>query len=86
LIPFQLGSANIQAVESMLQDRDTFLAEVEEQLHQAQQHAKFIMTSITVTLSLQWAPGCGCDCQTGKRECWWNSGQESWAQSMLDPS
>lgn len=40
LVPFQVGTATTQAVETLLQERDIFQAEVRDHLHQAQQHAK----------------------------------------------
>jgi hypothetical protein len=47
LVPYQQGTAQSQAVEDLLQDRDNFLAEVRDHLLQAQQHAKRWYDTIT---------------------------------------
>ena len=40
MLPHTIGVAQTEAVDSLLRDRDAFLEEVHERLHQAQQYAK----------------------------------------------
>jgi hypothetical protein len=47
LVPYQQGTAQSQALEDLLQDRDNFLAEVRDRLLQAHQHAKRWYDTIT---------------------------------------
>ena len=60
LLAYRAGSARTDAIDSLLHDRDEALADIHEQLLQAQQLSKNNTTTpLTMSWSSWWVTGCG---------------------------